>query len=68
MKGSLFISEEQTPLVFGWGSLHSTHTQRRACRGAQLPAANPDPSLACKELSVGLTVDLVVQQHGVCSG
>lgn len=37
-------------------------------QSAQLPTANKETGLACKELSVGHVVDLVVQQHGVCSG
>lgn len=53
VKSSLFISEEQTPLVFGWGSIHSTHRQRpglqrRAAPHRQLGAQPGAVSGTCR--------------------
>lgn len=49
-------------------SLGGTHTQRRVCRGAQLPTAYRTTSLAHKELSGGLLMDIVVLRRGLCYG
>lgn len=56
------------PLMSRQGSLGGTHTQRRVCRGAQLPTAYRTPSLAHKELSGGLLVDIMVLRCGLCYG